>query len=153
MRKKKKVRGQSEKEDVDAMLAAVGDHFNYIVGRQFLDVHTRYRDASNTVELVDLALQNGDRDTAISYLSLAGGHGTISSGWKIDCALQPWQHGKSVFDCLQCKNENEIKVVGSDDVCTSWEVSIGDDSWEVYECSLARDELHQLLLSPKMSRL
>lgn len=155
MRKKKtkKVLGQGEgKEDVDAIVVAVGDHFNYIVGRQCLDIHTRYRVASNTVELVDLAIQNGDRDTAISHLSLAGGHGTISSGWKVDCALQPWQHGKSVFDCLQCKNE-EIKVVGSGDVSTSWEVSIGDDSWEVYECSLAKDELQQLLLSPKLSRL
>lgn len=153
LRKKKQAHGKEE--DVDAILVAVGDHFNYIVGRQVLDVHTQYRDASNTVELVDLALQNGDRDTAISYLSLAGGHGTISSGWKIDCALQPWQHGKSVlFDCLQCSNHNEeIRVVGCGNVCTSWEVVIGNDSWDVYECSLSRDELQQLLLSPKMSRL
>ena len=139
----------------DAILVAVGDHFNYIVGRQSLDLHTRFKDVSNTVELVDKSLQNGDRDTAISHLSLAGGHGTISSGWKIDCALQPWQHGKNVFDCLQCSSSNEeVKVNGSDNTdCMTWEVVIGNDSWDVYECSLSRHELQQLLLSRKMSRL
>ena len=153
MRKKKQV--PSREGCDDAILVAVGDHFNYIVGRQFLDLHTRYGDASNTVELVDLAIQNGDRDTAISYLSLAGGHGTISSGWKIDCALQPWQHGKSVFDCLQCNTCNEeVKVIGSSNVgCISWEVLIGNDSWDVYECSLSREKLQQLFLSRNMSRL
>ena len=150
MRKRKK-QGSS-----DAILVAVGDHFNYIVGRQSLELHTRYRHASNTVELVDLALQNGDRDTAISHLSLAGGHGTISSGWKIDCALQPWHHGKSVFDCLICNScYDEVRVTGSDDdaSCMAWEVVIGNDSWDIFECSLSRDELQQLLLSRKMSKL
>ena len=150
MRKKKKQLSS------DAILVAVGDHFNYIVGRESLDLHTRYRDASNTVELVDLALQNGDRDTAISHLSLAGGHGTISSGWKIDCALQPWHHGKSVFDCLLCNSScnEEVRVIGNDSAgCMAWEVVLGNDSWDVYECSLSRDELQQLLLSRKMSKL
>eukprot|EP00573_Skeletonema_grethae_P010646 CAMPEP_0201704732 /NCGR_PEP_ID=MMETSP0578-20130828/43750_1 /ASSEMBLY_ACC=CAM_ASM_000663 /TAXON_ID=267565 /ORGANISM="Skeletonema grethea, Strain CCMP 1804" /LENGTH=235 /DNA_ID=CAMNT_0048192825 /DNA_START=72 /DNA_END=775 /DNA_ORIENTATION=- len=154
MRRKKEVSSSSEEGDNDAILVAVGDHFNYIVGRQFLDLqqHTRYRDAGNTVELVDLAIQHGDRDTVISHLSLAGGHGTISSGWKIDCALQPWQHGKNVFDCLIgncCNEEVKVKVIGSgvNNGCMSWEVVIGNDSWDVYECSVSRDELQQLLLS------
>ena len=153
MRRKKKRVSSGHDEDVDAIIVAVGDHFNYIVGRQLLEAQTRYPDANNTVELVDLSLQNGDRETAISYLSLAGGHGTISSGWKVDCALQPWQHGKSVFDCLQCNNE-DVKVISNGDPCTSWEVVVGDDSvWNLYECSLSRDDLQQLLLSWKMSRL
>lgn len=171
MRKKQKQRGgpisdgvvsKDDDSNNDAILVAVGDHFNYIVGRQFLDLqqqqqHTRYRDAGNTVELVDLAIQHGDREIAISHLSLAGGHGTISSGWKIDCAVQPWQHGKNVFDCLSgnCCNE-QVKVIGSsggNTGCISWEVVIGNDSWDVYECSLSKDELQQLLLSRKMSRL
>lgn len=142
--------------DNDAILVAVGDHFNYIVGRPFLALqHTRYRDAGNTVALVDLAIQQGDRETAISHLSLAGGHGTISSGWRIDCALQPWQHGKNVFECLignTCKEE--VEVIGSGNTgCELWEVVIGNESWDVYECSKPRDELQQLLLSRKMSRL
>ena len=156
MRKKKRGSNSSSEEGSnDAILAAVGDHFNYIVGRQFLDLRTRYRDAGNTVELVDLALKHGDRDTAISHLSLAGGHGTISSGWKIDCALQPWQHGKNVFNCLTESSCNEeVKIIGGGNAgCISWEVVIGNDSWDVYECSLSRDELQQLLLSRKISRL
>jgi hypothetical protein len=152
-RKGKRKQVSCKKEDVDAILVAVGDHFNFIVGRQYNDnAHTRYRDANNTAELVDSSLQQGDRDTAISYLSSFGGHGTISSGWKVDCALQSWQHGLSVFDCLQCNNE-DVKVGSTGDACTSWEVVIGDDFWEVYECSLCRDGLQQLLLSPKKSRL
>ena len=148
MRRRKSISGN--KDDVDAIIVAVGDHFNYIEGRKCLDLHTRYADASNTVELVDLALQNGDRETAISYLSLTGGHGTISSGWKVDCALEPWFHGKNLFsDCLQCSSE-DIQVIGSDDACTSWEVMTGDESvWDVYECSLSRHKLQQLLLSSR----
>ncbi|KAL7456324.1 hypothetical protein ACHAWC_007841 [Mediolabrus comicus] len=153
MRRRKSISGN--KNDGDAIIVAVGDHFNYIEGRKFLDLHTRYADVSNTVDLVDLALQNGDRETAISYLSLMGGHGTISSGWKVDCALQPWQHGKNLFsDCLRCSSE-DIKVMGSGAACTSWQVVMGDESvWDVYECSLSRHKLQQLLLSSrKTSRL
>ena len=153
MRRKEKVGNR------DAILVAVGDHFNFIVGRQSsTDLHKRYANARNTVELVDSAIRNGDRDTAMSYLSLAGGHGTISSGWRVDCAIQPWQHGKRVFNCLQndtdTRNGNEkAKVIGRGDCCMLWEVVIGDDSWDVFECSSSIDELQKLLTTLPMSRL
>lgn len=103
------------------------------------------------MELVGLAIDKGDRETAISYLSLDGGHGTVSSGWKIDCSIHPWNHGKTVFDRIGC---GEVRVVGHGNDYFSWEVMIGDTVWEIYEASptLGNAEELEKLLNGKSCR-
>jgi len=102
-----------------------------------------YPNANNLVELVDSSIDNGDRETAVSYLSLDGGHGTVSSGWMIDCSIRPWNHGTSVFDRVGC---GKVGVAGIGADFFSWDVTIGDTSWEVYESSVkSAAELEQVL--------
>ena len=95
--------------------------------------------------MVDTAIGNGDRDTAISYLTLDGGHGTISSGWNIDCSIQSWNHGRNIFE--QIGDSSNIRVVDRGSDFFAWDVIIGDTSWEIYECTAAETakELEQLL--------
>ena len=133
--------------EYDAIIVAVGDHFNYIKSRQFTGNETSYPHANNLVELVDSAIECGDRSTAISYLTLDGGHGTISSGWRVDCSIRPWNHGRRLFECissspkLNARNSIHVRVEG-----VGMEVKIGDTSWEVLECSIAAFELEEQLL-------
>lgn len=82
----------------------------------------------------------------MSYLSLDGGHGTISSGWKIDCSIQSWNHGLRIFDLIG--GDSGIRVIvgsGGDSDFLSWDVTIGRSSWEIYESSLDANELEKLL--------
>jgi len=125
------------------------DHFNYILSRELSGRETAYPDAKSSTELVDAAIENGDRETAISHLTLDGGHGTISSGWKIDCSIQPWNHGMSAFDRLGGK----LKVLGNGTDFFQWTVFIGDTAWEVYECSVpTAGELQKLLVGQDNSQ-
>eukprot|EP00521_Asterionellopsis_glacialis_P017814 CAMPEP_0195300458 /NCGR_PEP_ID=MMETSP0707-20130614/27451_1 /TAXON_ID=33640 /ORGANISM="Asterionellopsis glacialis, Strain CCMP134" /LENGTH=451 /DNA_ID=CAMNT_0040363145 /DNA_START=30 /DNA_END=1382 /DNA_ORIENTATION=+ len=77
----------------DGILVVVGDHFNYCFGRRMTGDENHYPTVSTLVNLVDQALAVGDRITAESYLSIDAGHGSVSKGWLIDCAIQPWKEG------------------------------------------------------------
>ena len=133
---RKKITNYSQ---TDGIIVAVGDHFNYMIGRDLSSGDTkRYSNTNNLVELVDAAIANGDRNTAISYLSLKGGHGTISSGWVVDCSIQSWVHGKRLIDCVQDNQVSmEIKVTGNGSDFRTWNVALGNSSWQIYECSLS----------------
>mmetsp|Transcript_26004 Transcript_26004/g.42247 ORF Transcript_26004/g.42247 Transcript_26004/m.42247 type:complete len:154 (+) Transcript_26004:2-463(+) len=147
----KKKGGHDDVDGNDGILVVVGDHFNYILERQWTGVEKAYPDANNLVDLVDSSIGNGDRETAISYLSLDGGHGTISSGWKIDCSIQSWNHGRNVFDRV---GGGKVYVVGSGTDFFSWEVIIGDTSWDVHESSISSPAaLEQLLTVNNRSHL
>ena len=128
------------------------DHFNYLLGRQWTGRERAYPQAENLVELVDAALAAGDRATAASHLTLQGGHGTLSSGWRVDASLQPWDEGRSLFDLL---GRGAVRVGGEASDVLSWEVSIGATRWCVYESSCrSTTELEQLLTSTScISRL
>jgi len=135
----------------DGILVVVGDHFNYILGRRWNGNEKTYPNANSLVELVDTCIDLGDRETAISHLTLDGGHGTISSGWKIDCAIQSWNHGKTVLVRIDGGN---VRVIGNGSDFFSWEVSIGKTSWCVYESSIrSASELERLLTNNCKSRL
>lgn len=136
----------------DGLLVVVGDHFNYLLGRQWTGRERAYPQAENLVELVDAALAAGDRATAASHLTLQGGHGTLSSGWRVDASLQPWDEGRSLFDLL---GRGAVRVGGEASDVLSWEVSIGATRWCVYESSCrSTTELEQLLTSTScISRL
>jgi len=140
----KKKGGHDDGDGNDGILVVVGDHFNYILGRHWTGVELAYPDANNLVELVDSSIGNGDRETAISYLSLDGGHGTISSGWKIDCSTQSWNHGRNVFDRIR---GGKVHVLGSGTDFFSWEVIIGGTSWDVHESSISSPAALERLLT------
>ncbi|KAL3776352.1 hypothetical protein HJC23_010620 [Cyclotella cryptica] len=145
---RRRLRASDDKNiHVDAILVAVGDHFNYIIGREPLQYAKKYPNANTLVEIVDTAIACGDRDTAISYLSLDGGHGTISSGWVVDCSIQSWRHGTRVFDCIaQSRDSSDIKVCGDGSDYQLWEVYMGGGVWDVYECSFQRAAELELIL-------
>jgi hypothetical protein len=128
---------KTKNDDRHGIIVIVGDHFNYILGRHLTGNETEYNQSS-TVNLVDEAIKNGDRQTAEAYLSIDGGHGIVSNGCKIDCALQHWKEGTPLadvcfgktWDVITDKNgisiqgghyENSIKwdIIESNALCTS----------------------------------
>ena len=115
--------------DLDGILVVVGDHFNYIFSRK-MKGNEKTHGKGSLVDLVDAAIESGDRTSAEAYLSIDAGHGTITSGWQIDCALQFWKEGT----CLFSNESNCFKVSGSDlESCSlTWNGSV----WEVYESSM-----------------
>lgn len=72
----------------DALLVVCGDHFGLIVDRppELMErghcpaqaTGGRHSAETGLVGLVDAALERGDRDTAVAYLSLEASHGRIS---------------------------------------------------------------------------
>ena len=94
-------------------------------------------DKSSLVDLVDAAIANGDRQTAEAFCTIDAGHGTLSNNWEIDCAIQPWKEGTSLW-------QKRVSVVGSsmDDCWIVWDAEI----WDIFECSvLSLDDLKEIL--------
>ena len=127
-----------DEHEQDGVIVAIGDHFNYIHGRRCelsRGPPDAYSSATNLVELVDMALKNNDRETAIDCLSIDAGHGRISTDsktgkvkWTIDCAIQPWKQGICLF-------EDDITVTGGpsldlDNCYILWT----NEKWKVFEC-------------------
>jgi hypothetical protein len=134
-------------EDEDGVLVIVGDHFNYCVGRPLVRRGTggaaaaRNDDddavpygASSLVELVDRAVAGGDLDTARAWLDrIQGGHGRVSAGWTIDCAIEFWKEGTR-FWSSSLSEEEPVRLVGdSVDACV---IVHGRDEWTVFECNI-----------------
>lgn len=119
----------------DGILVVVGDHFNYIHDRMISGFEEQPLRAASLVELVDAAIASGDRQTAEAYLTLDAGHGIVSSGWIIDCAIQSWRQGTALFD-----DTSKIRVSG--DCVDTCQVIWNGEVWDVYECSFA--SVHEL---------
>jgi hypothetical protein len=113
----------------DAIFVLVGDHFNYVTSRTFSGKEKAYPTASSLVQLVDAAVAEGDLETARSYLSIEAGHGTVSSGWTLDCTIPPWNKGRSLHEVTG----GPIKVQGDD--LASCSISWKGELWELYDCS------------------
>ena len=118
----------------DAYLVACDDHFNYIVARPT----PQPRDAAHAetpglVPLVDGLTARGELE---AYLSQEAGHGRVSRGWTVDAALHPWHEGSVVFHLL--RGEPRVQRGGRT-------VAVGDDTWDVLECTESEAGLQQLL--------
>jgi hypothetical protein len=129
MRKKK-----TESDDRDGILVAVGDHFNYILGREISNGMKDYLKIS-AVDTIDAAIKAGDRDTIKTILSIDAGHGLISKGWVIDHSIRQWREGSRLFGSVsvEISDSNSLKV------------NIDNCAWEVYECNVDHDKLKQIL--------
>jgi hypothetical protein len=121
----------------DGVIVIVGDHFNYCLGRQ--DAVDRAPDGTGSlIELVDAAVERGDLETARSWLSIQGGHGTISTGWVVDAAIEFWTEGSPLW------SKSDVCVFGSsiEECHVVWK----GERWDVFECSLTSPEDLQALL-------
>jgi hypothetical protein len=118
------------------MCLCLQDHFNYLLDRIVSGKLPKY-DKSSLVDLVDAAIANGDRQTAEVFCTIDAGHGTVSNKWEIDCAIQPWKEGTSLW-------QNNVSVVGSsmDDCWIVWD----DRIWDIFECSVpSLNQLKEIL--------
>jgi hypothetical protein len=133
---------QQQQQNVrDGIFVLVGDHFNYILSRKFSGEEKDYSTrATNLVDLVDAAVSDGDLTTARSYLSIEAGHGRVSKGWKLDCAIPPWNEGQDV----RSSNDEGFILEGSNlETCIiMWK----GETWDLYDCSFETiDDLRQFL--------
>lgn len=113
----------------DGVFVLVGDHFNYVLARQLTGKEKDYGQIS-LVALVDAAVQAGDLDTARAYLSIEAGHGTRSSGWRLDCAIPPGNE-----NTVLPWDRTSIEVKGSlpSKATVLWE----GESWDILDCSFS----------------
>lgn len=129
---------RKEKNSVDGrdgIICCVGDHFNYIFSRTGSDLRKKYHEEGSTVDVVDAAINRGDRDLAEAYLSIEAGHGLISNGWKIDKALQPWKEGSSFVETTSI--EGSMK--------SSHKLFINGSRYSIYECNTSMENLNTVL--------
>lgn len=129
----------------DGILLIVGDHFSYIRGRDLSTISMDRQkelcqEHSSLVGIVDAALERHDITTAMAYLSLQAGHGRISNGWIIDCAIEPWREGTPLWtqhDCL---------IVTGNDLASDCYLQWNDQMWQLFDTSLNTiEELQDLL--------
>jgi len=119
---------KASSENRDGIFVLVGDHFNYILARELRGDEPDYGQSS-LVTLVDAAVAAGDLETAKSYLSIEAGHGTISAGWKLDCAIPFWNEGSSLsFDRSSIEIIRDFSTL---DAAIQW----GGFEWDIMDSS------------------
>mmetsp|Transcript_15809 Transcript_15809/g.39288 ORF Transcript_15809/g.39288 Transcript_15809/m.39288 type:complete len:452 (+) Transcript_15809:103-1458(+) len=135
----------------DGIIVIVGDHFNYLLPRKLTPgiakkKEKKYPNVSSLVDLVDVAVSQGDLDIARAYLSIEAGHGRVSNGWTVDCSIPFWKEGTQFWDprisgqvkvVVKFENENEdtsgcAPSVKVQDLC---KVMWKDQIWDIYDCS------------------
>jgi hypothetical protein len=133
-------------QDEDGIFVLAGNHFNYVMGRKLFGNECSYDKATSLVDLVDGAINNGDLKTARSYLSIEGGHGLVSNGWTLDCAIPHWNEGKDITSI----GGSHLEVEGTD--LLSCSIVWKGRNWDLYDCSFKSiDHLKQFLNSGKKS--
>ena len=132
---------KSATEERDGIFVLVGDHFNYVLARKLTGKEKDYGQAS-LVGLVDAAVEANDLITAKAYLSIEAGHGTVSSNWKLDCAIPPWNEGAQLP-----WSRSSLRVLG-DSLSSDSKIVWGGELWDMMDCSFeSPDELVAYLSS------
>jgi hypothetical protein len=114
----------------DGVIVVVGDHFNCCLDRSIPlgDFENLARGATSLVTAVDEAVRRNDIDAARAWLSMRGGHGLVSRGWKLDHCIDFWREGSSLWS----KADVLVKGESINDCTVCW----SGDAWSVFECSL-----------------
>lgn len=121
----------------DGIIVAVGNHFNYLNAHGDWD-KDRMK-GNSTIELIDSAIDNGNRcDAEKHLLSIDAGHGLIDEGWTILDAIHPWKKGSKLLGL-----GSSIQVQGS--TIESCKVIIDGIFWQVLECSVSISQLEFIL--------
>lgn len=134
---------QQHQPQRDGIILIIGDHFNFIRSRDLSslsnDKRRHYTDAhGSTIAVVEAALEQDDFDTARAYLSTQGGHGRISQGWKIDCAIEPWREGTALWTTT-----SKPAVIASPSTSSSLvdcQLEWNNEIWEVFDTTMASVE-------------
>jgi hypothetical protein len=123
----------------DGVVVIVGDHFSYCLGRRDeSSLFQKHFNSSSLVEAVDAAVAQNDLELARRWLSIEAGHGRISTGWKIDAAINYWVQGQSLWNSQQIRVDKVSNTV-------FWK----GEPWEIFESNLnSLAELEALLLRP-----
>lgn len=131
-------------EERDGIFVLVGDHFNYILSRT-LHGSEKYYNQGSLVGLVDAAIAADDMETAKAYLSIEAGHGRVSQGWKLDCAIPLWNEGNALpFD----RAALDIISDGSSPKNAGARIRWGGSEWDVMDSSFSTvSDLVQFLSS------
>ncbi len=116
----------------DGVFVLVGDHYSYVLARQLTGKEKDY-EKDSLVGLVDVAVEANDLETARAYLTMEAGHGTVSSDWKLDCAIPPWKEGATLM-----WDRTSIQIQGDSQLL--WE----GECWDVLDNSFAN--LNELVL-------
>mmetsp|Transcript_3364 Transcript_3364/g.4477 ORF Transcript_3364/g.4477 Transcript_3364/m.4477 type:complete len:435 (-) Transcript_3364:179-1483(-) len=114
------------------VIVVAHDHFNYCFDRPFADLERSSK--GSLVEVVDDFVEQNNLAEARRWLSLKGGHGTVSSGWVVDSAVEFWVEGKPLWSLesvqLKCSNSSDARWWES---CSlHW----NEEVWFVFECNL-----------------
>jgi len=137
-------------EGRDGVIVVVGDHFNYCLGRRGgfaaagpnnddRNAERRRRPGSSLVDLVDAAVARGDLDAARRWLDVEGGHGRVSTGWTLDCAIEFWKEGSRLWttEAVVVEQQEEGASSSSSSKATECRVLWNGEPWEVFETSLS----------------
>lgn len=131
------MRRDASNEHNDGIIVAVGNHFNYLYANGDWD-KDRMK-GNSTIELIDSAIENGNRYGAEKHLlSIDAGHGLVNEGWTILDAIHPWNKGARLFG-----DESSIQLQGSS--VESCKVIIDGISWQILECSVSISQLEFIL--------
>ncbi|CAB9515999.1 expressed unknown protein [Seminavis robusta] len=133
--RRKKRNGKDDQRD--GIILIVGDHFNYILGRDLSAISVEKQqeytqNCSSLVAIVDAALHQDDLDAARAFLSIQGGHGRISKGWNIDCAIEPWKEGTALWT-----QADKLLLTGEDAKSNSCEFTWNGQAWELFDTNLS----------------
>lgn len=119
-----------------AMIAIVGDHFNYVVNRRpsGLVANKEQKQGSSLVQVVDALIKANDSHTARRWLSIEGGHGRVSKQWKLDHCIEFWKQNTPLW------TSETVTFNGS---TVQW----NDLELEIVESNVSVEEFRQLLPS------
>ncbi len=137
-------------DERDGIVVVVGDHFNYILDRKLKNKGAR-KGGSSAIQCIDGAIESDDRVLAESYMSMDAGHGLISNGWTIDCALHPWKEGtqfltKDSISIILPEGEKDTDSTLLENVnVTSCKVVINGCTYNIYECNVTVEKLGMIL--------
>ena len=124
--------------DMGGVIVVVGNHFNFCFDRPMRGI-TNTPSSSSLVDLVDQLVEQGDQDQARQWLSLEGGHGTVSSGWIVDAAVQFWKEGKPLWSKTSAQWNRASDDQSTNDPTMWWKdcsLHWEGQKWQIFECNL-----------------
>ena len=124
--------------DMGGVIVVVGNHFNFCFDRPMRGI-TNTPSSSSLVDLVDQLVEQGNQDQARQWLSLEGGHGTVSSGWIVDAAVQFWKEGKPLWSKTSAQWNRASDDQSTNDPTMWWKdcsLHWEGQKWQIFECNL-----------------
>eukprot|EP00522_Entomoneis_paludosa_P007033 CAMPEP_0172445870 /NCGR_PEP_ID=MMETSP1065-20121228/5648_1 /TAXON_ID=265537 /ORGANISM="Amphiprora paludosa, Strain CCMP125" /LENGTH=575 /DNA_ID=CAMNT_0013196883 /DNA_START=384 /DNA_END=2111 /DNA_ORIENTATION=- len=118
------------------IIVVAHNHFNFCLGQSVGD-HLPSTDKTSLTEIVDDFVAQGEFDKARQWLGrIRGGHGTVSSGWEIDAAIEFWMEGQPFWSRetveLKCSRHQKEEKSWWESCTVTW----NEQQWQLFECNL-----------------